>query len=127
MAYTPFEWKDGEEGGTPITAERLNHIEDGLGASAAVADGAAPAAHKHAAGDIDSGTLAVARIPSLAISKVTGLQAALDDNAAPAWGAVTGKPSTFPPATHTHTVADVTGLQGIIDDLTDRIEALEAE
>ena len=30
MAYTPFEWADGEAGGTPITAERLNHIEQGI-------------------------------------------------------------------------------------------------
>ena len=30
MAYTPFEWADGEAGGTPITAERLNHIENGI-------------------------------------------------------------------------------------------------
>jgi len=37
-----------------------------------------PSAHTHAAGDINSGTLADARIPSLAISKTTGLQAALD-------------------------------------------------
>lgn len=66
---------------------------------------------------------------------------------APGWGDVTGKPSTFPPAshdhtiadvtglqsaldgkaaaTHTHTIAQVTGLQAIIDDLTTRIEALE--
>src|SRR5690606_32403738 len=70
-----------------------------------------------------------------------------------AWADVTGKPSTFPPATHTHAVADVTGLQAAIDgkqaagsyaaaththavadvtglqaiinDLTSRIEALE--
>lgn len=66
---------------------------------------------------------------------------------APGWGDVTGKPTTFPPATHnhtveqvtglqsaldgkaasshTHTVAQVTGLQDIIDDLTTRIEDLE--
>lgn len=30
MAYEKQEWKDGEEGGTPITAERLNHIETGI-------------------------------------------------------------------------------------------------
>src|SRR5690625_165395 len=30
MAYNPFEWADGEAGGTPITAERLNHIENGI-------------------------------------------------------------------------------------------------
>lgn len=37
-----------------------------------------PSAHTHAAADIVSGTLADARIPSLAISKTTGLQSALD-------------------------------------------------
>ena len=42
-----------------------------------------------------------------------------------AWGDVSGKPSTFPPATHTHDIADVTGLQAIITDLTDRIAVLE--
>ena len=42
------------------------------------------------------------------------------------WGSVSNKPSTFSPATHTHAVADVTGLQAVIDDLTARIEALEA-
>lgn len=30
MAYTPFEWFDGEDGGTPITAERLNALEQGI-------------------------------------------------------------------------------------------------
>lgn len=37
-----------------------------------------PSAHTHDASDIVSGTLADARIPSLAISKTTGLQTALD-------------------------------------------------
>ena len=41
------------------------------------------------------------------------------------WEDVQGKPSTFTPSTHTHTVAQVTDLQGIIDDLTARLEALE--
>lgn len=30
MAYTPQEWKDGEAGGTPLSADRLNHIENGI-------------------------------------------------------------------------------------------------
>lgn len=64
------------------------------------------------------------------------------------WNDVSGKPTTFPPATHnhavadvtglqaaldgkadsphTHTIAQVTGLQAIINDLTARIEALES-
>jgi len=31
------------------------------------------------------------------------------------WAGVTGKPSTFAPATHSHTIAQVTGLQAAID------------
>lgn len=69
-----------------------------------------PASHTHAAGDVTSGTLAAARVPSLAISKITGLQSELDGKAE---------------SSHTHDIADVTGLQAIIDDLTSRIEALE--
>ena len=30
MAYTKQVWRDLETGGTPITAEKLNHIEDGI-------------------------------------------------------------------------------------------------
>jgi hypothetical protein len=31
------------------------------------------------------------------------------------WANLTGKPSTFPPSTHTHTLADVSGLQTALD------------
>ena len=30
MAYEPQTWADGPEGGTPITADRLNHVEQGI-------------------------------------------------------------------------------------------------
>ncbi len=33
----------------------------------------------------------------------------------PTWDSVTGKPSTFPPSTHSHAISDVTGLQAAID------------
>ena len=33
----------------------------------------------------------------------------------PSWDAVTGKPSTFPPASHSHIIGDVTGLQAELD------------
>ena len=39
----------------------------------------APATHTHAAADVTSGTLADARIPALAISKITGLQAKITE------------------------------------------------
>ena len=31
------------------------------------------------------------------------------------WGGVTGKPSTFPPASHTHPISEVTDLQTALD------------
>lgn len=42
-----------------------------------------------------------------------------------AWGDVTGKPSTFPPASHDHAIADVDGLQAALDAIADRLDALE--
>ncbi|PHP52600.1 hypothetical protein [Actinomyces ruminis] len=44
MPYTRAQnWVDGYDGRTPITAAALNHIEDGLAAATATADGAATA------------------------------------------------------------------------------------
>ncbi len=91
-----------------------------------------PAAHTHSAGDIVSGTLATARLPALAISQTTGLQAALDSKfPAPAgtttqyirgdgstaafpalfsgaYGDLTGIPVTFAPAAHTQAWSTIT-------------------
>ncbi|SJM61363.1 hypothetical protein [Gulosibacter sp. 10] len=82
MAYEPQTWADGEDGGTPITADRLNHIEQGIaevtwGTLPGKPEEFPPAGHKHPAADITSGTFAVARIPDLAIAKITGLEARL--------------------------------------------------
>ena len=88
MAYEPQTWVDGEDGGTPLTAERLNHMEagiaDGQNASAPTwetlegkPEAFAPESHTHDAGDVASGTFSTARIPSLAQSKITGLVDAL--------------------------------------------------
>ncbi len=52
--------------------------ETGAVVLAAADVGAAATTHTHAAADVTSGTFAAARIPNLAISKVTGLQASLD-------------------------------------------------
>ena len=134
MAYNPFEWADGEDGGTPITAERLNHMEDGIEDAASTATWGQvanrpstfnPSSHDHP------------------ISEVTGLQVALDGKQAtgdyatqgdvsdaidaipaPTWGDVSGKPSTFAPADHEHEIADVTGLQSALDNLQSQIDGL---
>lgn len=80
MAYTPQTWADGEAGGTPITAAALTHIETGIADATDAAEAALVADDIPSlpASKINSGTLADARIPALAIAKVTGLQAALD-------------------------------------------------
>lgn len=38
MAYSPFEWKPGVAGGTIVSAARLNHMENGIGDIAVLAD-----------------------------------------------------------------------------------------
>src|SRR5690606_34961951 len=40
MSYTPLEWKDGPQGGTPITAAALNRMEQGIVDAHAVIDAA---------------------------------------------------------------------------------------
>lgn len=35
--------------------------------------------------------------------------------ATPTWASITGKPSTFPPAVHTHVISEVTNLQSTLD------------
>ena len=80
MAYTPQTWADGEDGGTPITAAALTHMETGIADAADAAEAALTVDDIPAlpASKVSTGTLADARIPALAIGKVTGLQDALD-------------------------------------------------
>ncbi|WP_209300580.1 hypothetical protein [Lentibacillus salicampi] len=42
------------------------------------------------------------------------------------WSGVTGKPSTYPPESHSnHAVSDVSGLQAELNDIKSRLTALE--
>ena len=47
------------------------------------------------------------------------------DTSPVAWGDVTGKPSTFTPSTHTHTIADIMGLEARLAAAEAKIEVLE--
>lgn len=115
MAYEKQEWADGPEGETPITADALNHIEDGIEAAAEAAGTAA------AWGDVTG--------------KPSTFPPAAHEHA---WGEVTGKPATFPPAigttastakagNWTPAIADVSGLEARLSDIEDRLDAIEAE
>jgi len=57
MAYTRQTWQDGASGGTPLSAARLNTIEAGLAAAAAVADSAAAASTVEAVQDVVGGLI----------------------------------------------------------------------
>lgn len=59
--------------------ETLSIDDSGYAAASHTHEEYAAASHTHAAGDITSGTFSAARIPTLATSKVSGLQAILDD------------------------------------------------
>lgn len=72
MAYTPQAWVNGKDGGTPLSAARLAHMEDGIAGAAAVADAALPASQKGAPNGVATlgadGLVPTAQIPALAIT-----------------------------------------------------------
>lgn len=78
-----------------------------------------PASHKHGIADVTGlqtaldGKRDAGKIPT---SDVTGLDDQLKGiGAAPAWSAVTNKPTTFAPSSHQHEIADVNGLRAALD------------
>ena len=87
MAYTKQTWADGEEGNTPITAARLNHIEDGVSAA-----------------DTVTWAEVTGKPTTFAPVVGTGATDAKAGNYVPAWADVTGKPSTFAPPAATASV-----------------------
>ncbi|MGO2150888.1 MAG: hypothetical protein ACTH32_06760 [Microbacterium gubbeenense] len=62
---------------------------------------------------------------STAPQAYTVVGAAPEGGEAATWATLAGKPAEFPPEAHTHAIADVTGLQAIIDDLELRLAAVE--
>lgn len=78
----------------------------------------APSAHTHAAADIVSGTLAVAHIPTLAISQTSGLQTALDSKFSTPTGTTAqyirgdGSLATLPIAKRIETYTGTTNASG---------------
>lgn len=88
-----------------------------------------PTSHTHNASEITAGTLATARIPSIttgmfAVDAKTPFSGTADTANSVTWTNVSGKPTAFTPATHTHVIGDITGLQTAIDA---KITATKAE
>ena len=90
----------------PTTAERAE-------AAAARAETAADEAEGYAPTFVWDGT-------SLVIDggEPVDLKGEKGDQGTTAWADLTGKPATYPPATHSHPITDVDGLKAIIDRLT---------
>lgn len=63
MAYTRQTWSNGASGGTPLSAARLNHIEEGIDTAADVADTAASDATAAAVAAVAAQTTADAALP----------------------------------------------------------------
>lgn len=78
----------GGTGATTATSARTNLSVYSKTEVDTALSGKAAASHTHAASAITSGTLALARIPDIP------------------WSKVTGEPSTYPPSAHTHTSLD---------------------
>jgi len=52
---------------------------------------------------------------SLPVSRLRTEIESIESGGSPSWDSVTGKPATFNPSTHGHTITDVTGLQNALD------------
>jgi len=74
--------------GSSSDASRADHVHQ-MPSAADV--GAAASSHTHAASDITSGTLDIARIPTIGYTALSGV------------------PATFAPSAHTHSTSDITG------------------
>lgn len=129
MPYAKQTWADGQAGGTPISAARLNHIEDGVAAATATAE---------AADTVTAANITDATAVGRNVLKATDAAAART-----AIGAGTGNSNlalgttgtTAAAGNHSHTAAQVTAtavgggsattVQGILAELEARIAALE--
>ena len=105
MAFEKHNWESGDV----ISSTKLNAMEDGI------VKGLSPVAWADVTGK-------PATFPPTIGTTATTAKAG---NYVPTYAEITGKPATFAPATHTHTIANVTGLQALLDDLETRLEALE--
>src|SRR5699024_7278317 len=121
MAYTKQTWTN-DDPDTPLSGPRMSHVEDGIGdAHQAIED--------LEFSDI-GGTASSGQIPSLAIAKITGLQAALDakaddDHDHAGVYATPAQVNAKADADHGHDLGDVSGLQAALDAITGRLDALE--
>lgn len=65
MPFTPKTWADGQAGGTPITADELNRVEQGVAEAHTQLDGKANAAALADKADASALAALVARVDAL--------------------------------------------------------------
>ena len=105
MAFEKNNWKSGDV----LSSAKLNAMEDGI------VESLAPVSWSSVTGKPETFS------PTIGTTATT----AKAGNYVPTYAEITGKPETFAPATHTHTIANVTGLQALLDDLEARLATLE--
>ena len=105
MAFEKNNWKSGDV----LSSAKLNAMEDGI------VESLAPVSWSSVTGK-------PATFPPTIGTTATTAKAG---NYVPTYAEITGKPETFAPETHTHTIANVTGLQALLDDLEARLATLE--
>ena len=105
MVFEKNNWKSGDV----LSSAKLNAMEDGI------VESLAPVSWSSVTGKPTTFS------PTIGTTATT----AKAGNYVPTYAEITGKPETFAPATHTHTIANVTGLQALLDDLEARLAALE--
>ena len=75
-----------------------------------------PSPHSHAIADVSGLQAELDAIPpAYDDAALSGRVTALEEAPAPSWDDVTGKPTTFTPSTHEHSIAEVSGLSTALD------------
>lgn len=98
MAYVKQIWNDGSDGGTPINALRLKHIEDGIGAVDAALSSVVPGwVQSTLKATLDA--MAHPIVLMVVYSSGWTIDATLQADAKFAWHFVGGTSSTPPPTT----------------------------
>ncbi|QOP67217.1 minor tail protein [Mycobacterium phage OfUltron] len=105
MAYTKQTWENVPSTNTPLSADRLNHIEDGIEDAHEGLDGKADETHTHSLADVSDVTASAAEVNVLdGITASTAELNHLDGVTAPIQTQLDGKAA----ASHTHAASAIT-------------------
>jgi hypothetical protein len=131
MAYDRQTWVLGEGGGTPLSATRMNHLEEGVEDAHTAIDALAEADHTHTSADITDATALnvvdtiVTRdaTGSIAVTAVSGLSEATGNTQAVPKFQMDAALAAVAGTAHTHDTGDITDITATGVSLVSAVDA----